>query len=370
MKLEHFKTIPYNQTLVSSFKDTQMPLQSSYKLRLKEKTIQLENGLAEISSDHLCSGLVPTPIAKGFRNRAKYKIFGTPDRFRIKGTDPIQGEVPYDKALWLLPAWGRQLVTQTVEIISGKLLDFWVDGFEVQLSHGNRQAHLTLSVKRKEMRSYAKIANLLLDKIPDLDGVSIPSQGQDFGKSYLLHHIGDVDFYCQYSAFFQSNLCLTAKLVEDVKHKCQHKDFYRIWDLYCGIGLFSLSLADETTTAIGVDINKRAIDSARFNAKNRQFRHVTFVCSPVENFLRNSPVGFDDLVIVDPPRTGCPESLIQTISRNRPLYICSISCNLETHIRDLKKWMKNGYGIQSIAAFDMFPFTEFLETAAFLQRND
>lgn len=370
MKLEYLKTVPYNQTLVSSFKDTQMPSRSGFKLRLKEKTIQLENGLAEISSDHLCSGLVPTPIAKGFRNRAKYKIFGTPDRFQIKGTDPIQGEVPYDKALWLLPGWGRNLVMQIAEIISEKLSDFWVDGFEVQLSHGNRQAHVTLSVKRQETQSYAGLADFLLCKNPALEGVSVPSQREDFGKSYLLHHIGGVDFYSHYSAFFQSNICLTAKLMEDVKNKCQHKDFFRIWDLYCGIGLFSLSLADKTTTAIGVDINKRAVDSARFNAKNLQFRDVSFVCSPVENFLRNSPIGFDDLIIIDPPRSGCPESLVQIISRHMPHYICSISCNLTTHIRDLKNWMRNGYAVQSIAAFDMFPFTEYLETAAFLQRND
>jgi len=347
-----------------------MSFLSNYKLSFKEKTIQLKNGLAEISSDHLCSVLVPTPIAIGCRNRAKYKIFGTSDRFQIKGTDPIQGEVPYEKALWLLPVWGRKLVTQVIEIISEKLLNFWVDGFEVQLFHGNRQGHVTLSVKRQEMQSYSELAGFLLGEIPALEGVSIPSQKQDFGKSYLLHNIGGVNFYSQYSAFFQSNMCLTTMLVEDVKRKCQNKDFYRILDLYCGIGLFSLSLAENTTPVLGVDINKRAIDSARLNAKNLGFGQVSFLCCPVENFLQNASISPNDLVIIDPPRSGCPESLIHIISKRKPDFICSISCDLPSHIRDLKLWIENGYDVQSIAALDMFPFTEFLETVAFLQKRN
>ena len=202
-----------------------------------------------------------------------------------------------------------------------------------------------------------------------LEGVSIPSQRQDFGISYLLHNIHGKDSLSQYSAFFQSNLRLTTKLVEEVKRKCQNLDFARILDLYCGVGLFSLSLAKKNTAAIGVDINKRAIDSARFNAKSLQFRQVSFLCCPVENFLHNAHINPDDLVVIDPPRSGFQESLIAAISERRPHHVCSISCDLPTHIRDLKNWMRNGYKIQSMAVFDMFPFTEYLETAAFLQRN-
>lgn len=345
-----------------------MSLRSRYKLSLKDKTTHLENGVAEIASDHLCSGLIPTPVTKGFRSRAKFKIFGTTDRFQIKGTGPLQGEVPYEEALWLMPIWGRKLVIQIVDILSSKQSDFWVDGFEVQLSHGNRHGHVTLSVKRQERQSYEKLAELLLGEISSLEGVSIPSQKQDFGKSYLLHNIAGINFYSHYSAFFQSNLSLTTRLVEDVARKCQNRDFYRILDLYCGIGLFSLFIAEEATTVIGVDINKRAVDSARFNAKYLQRRQASFLCCPVENFVQDARISQNDLIIIDPPRSGCPESLVKIISRLRPQFICSISCNLPTHIRDLKYWMRNGFTVRSIAAFDMFPFTEYLETVAFLER--
>lgn len=306
----------------------------------------------------------------GYRNRAKYKIFGDADKFEIKGTDPRLGEVPYKSALWMLPVWGEKLVERVVDVVSEKLSRFWVDGFEVQLSHGKKHGHVTLSVKRQDGQSYSELAEMLLDRVPSLEGVSIPSKKQSFGKSFLIHTINGLDFFSEYSAFFQSNLCLTPKLVEDVRDKCRDRDFKRVLDLYCGVGLFALSIAARGMPAVGVDLNKRAIDSARFNAKKMDFLRAHFFCSPAENFIRNSTLGPGDLVIIDPPRTGCPESLIRAISEQKPGYICSISCFLSTHRRDLELWIKNGYAVRSLTAFDMFPFTDFLETVVFLTRNN
>jgi tRNA/tmRNA/rRNA uracil-C5-methylase (TrmA/RlmC/RlmD family) len=343
--------------------------QLTYKHSIEEKKSQLRNLFKEIDCSHMHPKIIPTPIASGFRNRAKYKIFGSPDRFEIKGTDPIQGEVPYENALWLLPEWGRTLVTQIIDVVSKHLDDYWVDGLEVQLSHGNEHAHLTLSVKRQNMKSYEDLAESLIERVPALHGVSIPSKKNDFGKSYLLHKINGLHFYAHYSAFFQSNLSLTKMLMEKIKQKCRHVDFCRILDLYCGVGFLSLSIAEENTPVIGADVNKRAVDSARLNAKNLGIRQFSLLCSPVENFIKSIFISPNDLVIIDPPRSGCPNSLIDIISASKPNDVCSISCDLSSHVRDLKIWLGDGYKIQSISAFDMFPFTEFLETAVFLRRN-
>jgi tRNA/tmRNA/rRNA uracil-C5-methylase (TrmA/RlmC/RlmD family) len=329
--------------------------------------VRWEQGLADISFEHLFSGIVPTPIVKGFRSRAKYKIFGDHEDFNIKATDPIRGEVPYGESLWMMPSWGKRLIVRIVEILSSKLSSFWVDGFEIQLAHGKNSAHLTLSVKRKERQCYQELAELLLAKIKFLEGVAVPSKRQNFGKPYLKHAINGRDFFSQYSAFFQPNLRLTPKLLEEIRSWCQDVDFNRILDLYCGVGLFSLSLADDNTTVIGVDINKRAIDTARLNAKNLSLGRVSFVCSPVENFLQDAFISPNDLVIIDPPRQGCPQSLIDSLSRHKPSYIFSVSCNPRTHICDLRRWIGDGYTIQAVSAYDMFPFTEFLETVAFLE---
>lgn len=357
-----FETASSRKSIVSNHR-------TAYKRHLSQKASEIRNLLEEFSGCHIKAEVIPTPIAKGYRNRAKYKIFGSPDRFEIKGTDPRLGEIPYKSSLWMLPVWGEKLVKQVIDVISEELCRFWVDGLEVQLSHGKRQGHVTLSVKRQDGQSYSELAEMLLEKVPTLGGVSIPSKKQSFGRSFLLHSISGLDFFSEYSAFFQSNLCLTSKLVEDVRRRCRDWDFKRILDLYCGVGLFALSVAERDTPAMGVDLNKRAIDSARFNAKKMGFLRAHFFCCPVENFIQNSTLGSDDLVIIDPPRTGCPESLIHLASEQKPKYICSISCYLPTHRRDLELWIKNGYTVRSLTAFDMFPFTDFLETVVFLTRN-
>ena len=329
----------------------------------------MQSLLKGIVCDSLYPQIIPTPIMKGYRNRTKYKIFGNHDGFEVKGTEPRQGEIPYEKSLWMLPGWGKKLVQQVIGVIKDSIRDYWIDSVEVQLSHGNRHGHITLSVKRVDTRSYAELAEILLERVPSLQGVSIPSKKQAFGKSYLLHHVDGLDFYSEYSAFFQSNLCLTSRLVEEVKCGCRDVGFHNVLDLYCGVGLFSLSLADKTTTVVGVDLNKRAIDSARVNAKSLLFSRASFFCSPVENFQQSARLDPNDLIVIDPPRTGCPESLIARISEQKPGHICSVSCYLPTHVRDLQLWIENGYNVRTMAAFDMFPFTKFLETVVFLSRN-
>lgn len=340
-----------------------------YEYHLEQKRSQLQNFIDVIGGNSHSPDIIPTPIAKGYRNRVKYKILGNTESFSIKGTDPLHGEVPYEEALWLLPGWGRKLVARVMDIIAGNLEEYWVDGLEVQLSHGNKHAHLTLSVKRKDLKSYSTLAHSLLDEVSSLAGISIPSKRKDYGDPYLQHRIHKKTFYSQYAAFFQSNVRLTARLVNEIVHRCRDLDYCGILDLYCGVGLFSLSLAEKGTPILGVDINKRAIDSARWNAKNQGFSRVSFVCSPVENFLPGTTIGPSHLVIIDPPRSGCPSSVVRMVSQGKPEYICSISCHLPSHTRDLKQWIENGYFVDSIVALDMFPFTEFLETVVILRRT-
>ena len=167
---------------MASSRNTKVPnLRSSYKLHLLQKKSEMQNLFHEIAHDSKCPEIVPTPITKGCRNRAKFKIFGDPDGFAIKGTDPRQGEVPYENALWILPLWGKKLVERIIDVIIEKLCHFWVDGLEVQLSHGNRDGHVSLSVKRQDSRSYSELVETLLEKVPALAGVSPANQYLAYG---------------------------------------------------------------------------------------------------------------------------------------------------------------------------------------------
>jgi len=344
-------------------------IQKAYSDYLQIKTFWMTKKLNGIGIGHLCPRIVPTPVEKGYRSRAKFKIYGRPGHHKILGTNPMQGEVPASQAMWILPVWGRKLVQRLIQVLTAHLTDFWVDGFEVQLAHGSEQAHVTLAVKRSEMRAYSRFADHLLTQIVELTGVAVPSQRESSGQPYLRHNILGREFFSHHAAFFQSNIPLTPRILEEARTQYQNKDFLRLVDLYCGVGLFSLFLQNRASEIVGIESNRWAVESARKNSARSGFANAFFLCEPVEKYVQKPGLKPGDSVIVNPPRSGCPPSVIEAIAKQGPCCVFSISCYLPTHIRDLDAWIRKGYAVRSIAAFDMFPFTEYLETMAFLEKS-
>ncbi|MEE9503016.1 MAG: methyltransferase [Candidatus Aminicenantaceae bacterium] len=345
-------------------------LDSLYKKHLETKTQWMIAQLNGINLSHLCCKIIPSPISDGFRNRAKFRVFHDRNGVRIEGTDPIDGPVPYEKSLWILPAWSRQIVRQVSAFIQTDHKNLLVDGFEIQLAHGKKNAHTTFSVKKSVALSYEDLSLTLLTNIPGIVGVAIPSQKLEVGEIYLDHSIGGKDFYAHYASFFQSNLRITPKLLGHVDQLSNKLAFQDIFDLYCGVGLLSLSVAEKNTTIIGIETNRMAVKSAQKNAEHMGFRSANFSVSSVECFVRFTEIDKTSLVLINPPRSGCSPAIINTITSHCPNHVLLVSCSLKTHVLDLAEWKKDGYEVQSLKAFDMFPFTDFLETVTVLERKD
>lgn len=344
-------------------------LERAYSKHLDEKTSVMRELFENIGYGHLCTEIIPLFLKDGFRNRAKFKIYQRNRRIELKGTDPIQGEVFYEDALWILPEWGRKLVTRIAEIFSSMFQRFPVDGFEIQLTHGRKEAHILLSVKRALSLSYSEISGILLAKLTELKGVAVPSQKAEFGQSFLNHSILDTDICAHYNAFFQSNILLTPDLVEEVRGSCTRSLPAKMLDLYCGVGLFSLLSGRKDRMIVGVDSSRKAVESARMNAARLGLKDASYVCSSVQEYFRKHVVECPDLVLVDPPRSGCQSQVISMIANLEPEKICLVSCAIDTHVRDLLQWKKEGYAAESLCALDMFPFTEFIETVTLLNRQ-
>ena len=288
---------------------------------------------------------------------------------RTEGTDPINGPVAFEKSLWIFPDWSKKIVRNVVAFIQKDHKDFVVDGFEVQLAHGKKNVHTTLSVKRSVTHSYEDLALALLTNIPEIVGVAIPSQKLEVGEIYLDHSIGDKDFCAHYASFFQSNLHLTPQLLENVGRICRKIAFREVFDLYCGVGLLSLSVGEKNAKIIGIDTNRMAVESAQKNADRMDFRFAKFSVMSVERSIRTTKIGTYGLVLANPPRSGCPPTVINAIASQNPKHVLLVSCSLKTHVPDLEEWKKCGYQVLSFKAFDMFPFTDFLETMTVLERK-
>jgi tRNA/tmRNA/rRNA uracil-C5-methylase (TrmA/RlmC/RlmD family) len=323
--------------------------------------------LSGIGISHLCRKITRSPLDNGFRNRTKFRVFHDKSETRVEGTSPRGGLVTFEKTLWILPDWGRQVAQNVIAFIRKNRKDFVVDGFEIQLAHGKKNVHATFSVNRAITEPYDTFAHALLRKIPELVGVAIPSQKLEAGESFLIHTIGDKDFHAHYTSFFQSNLHLTPALVAHVNRISGDTATREIFDLYCGVGLLSLSIGEKNTRIIGIDTNRKAITSARQNAEHMGFLSAIYSVCSVERFVQNARIGADSLVLINPPRSGCTPAVISAIASRSPDRIILISCSLKSHVLDLAEWEKKGYEILSIKAFDMFPFTDFLETVTELR---
>jgi tRNA/tmRNA/rRNA uracil-C5-methylase (TrmA/RlmC/RlmD family) len=345
-------------------------LDNFYKKHLQEKTERMNFQLAEADLSPLCNKIVPTHISDGYRNRAKFRLFRDCNSLNIEGTDPQAGSVSFEDSLWILPVWGGQIVQNVVAFIQENHKDFIVDGFEIQLAHGKKNAHITFSVKRSIADSYEDFSSALLKKIREIVGVAIPSQKLEVGNVYLEHSIGEKTFWAHYASFFQSNLHLTPKLLDHVCQMGNRIAFRDIFDFYCGVGLLSLSLGKKDTKIFGVEANWKAVQSAQKNAKNMGFNSASFSMSSVERFVQFAEIENNNLVLINPPRSGCSPAIVNAIAHHNPNYVLLISCSLKSHVFDLAEWKKCAYEVISLKAFDMFPFTDFLETVTVLERKD
>lgn len=174
-------------------------------------------------------------------------------------------------------------------------------------------------------------------------------------------------------SFFQNNFFLLPKLVEAVRDRLRDSGTRHLIDAYCGVGFFSVELADLVESYVGVEVDIMAIKAAQKNAANRQRTNGEFVAGRTEELLPSLLQRFSadaTTLVLDPPRTGClPESL-ELLRQVRPRQIIYISCHPATLARDLNTLCANGvYQLSRVVPLDMFPQTQHVECVADLRLN-
>jgi tRNA/tmRNA/rRNA uracil-C5-methylase (TrmA/RlmC/RlmD family) len=173
-------------------------------------------------------------------------------------------------------------------------------------------------------------------------------------------------------SFFQNNFHLLPKLVETVRDRLQQGGARRLVDVYCGVGFFSLELADLLETYVGVEIDKQAVRAARKNAARRGRTNGEFLEGRAEELLPELIERFDPdqtAVLLDPPRKGCPPETFQILKQARPRQLLYVSCHPATLARDLNILCADGvYELKKVIPLDMFPQTQHVECVADVQR--
>lgn len=188
-----------------------------------------------------------------------------------------------------------------------------------------------------------------------------------FGKNCLNARINDLKLVFTPKSFFQLNTRQAEVLYDEAVSLIDEND-EEVLEAYCGVGVMSLMAARKAKHVTGVEIVPDAIDNAKKNSRYNKIDNVDFVVgdsgSVMEEISKEKQL---DCLIVDPPRTGLDEKMINSILNSNAKKLIYVSCNPSTLAKNLNV-LKEYYNIESIRAIDVFSNTEHVESIVYLVR--
>jgi len=198
---------------------------------------------------------------------------------------------------------------------------------------------------------------------------SEPEDGTSQNSDQIRRVVNGKGFFVPRNGFFQANVYLTDRLVDEVCRLVMPEKINTVVDAYCGSGLFSIFLSAYAQNIVGIETGEQAVKFAEMNAERNGVRNTKFIRGDVERILpQEFAAGADkiDLLVLDPPRSGCDGNVLKAISILRPQKVIYISCNPATQARDIKYLGEYGYDLLSLLPLDMFPQTEHIEVIGHL----
>jgi len=217
----------------------------------------------------------------------------------------------------------------------------------------------------------------LVSRFPHLKGVVISLLQQSkakeiilYGKDYYTEVISGTRFHVPAGAFFQNNPAQTEALLKTVSSFADPQLHQTLFDLYCGVGLFSHSLAPKVEKVYGIEENVKAVSAAVKNAGINGNKNTEFIRESVDKTLPwLAKAGIKpDTIILDPPRQGSDRQTLAEICSLSPNKIVYVSCDPATLARDLALLTGCGYEVKVVQPVDMFPHTYHVECVTLMSR--
>lgn len=208
-----------------------------------------------------------------------------------------------------------------------------------------------------------------IEVVAGAEGVSVAANMARFNARTVSRVIGNENYHFSAEGFFQINHELLEPLITEATGATNGDEKGGVAiDLYCGVGLFTLPLARRFESVVGIEANRRAVEFARRNLEWAGLGNAEVVALGVADWLKQH-LAFEpvDFLLLDPPRSGAENAVIEGILKLLPRRIVYVSCDPATLARDLKKLIARGYSLETLSAFDMFPQTHHVETVAHLR---
>ncbi|MGN1110208.1 MAG: 23S rRNA (uracil(1939)-C(5))-methyltransferase RlmD [Oscillospiraceae bacterium] len=237
-------------------------------------------------------------------------------------------------------------------------------------------------VARRKVPEFDRLARDLREKFPEITGVVLninPDKTNVIlgereillsGKSEISDTMCGVPVEISPKSFYQVNTPAAENLY------CQAAEFAQpsgklLLDLYCGAGTIGLSMAKEAAKIIGAEIVPEAVENANQNAARCGIDNAEFICADAGQAAQQLAERClkPDVILLDPPRKGCGEEALSACVSMQPERIVMISCNPATAAKDCRFLSENGYELQTVRAFDLFPRTKHTECVCLLTKR-
>lgn len=373
----------------------------NYEEQLRFKTEKVLNNIRRIGGieDFVMEPVIAMEEPFHYRNKAQFPVGRNKDGEIISGFYAARTHsiINIDDCMLGLCPQGRDVNAEIMEIIKRFMKEMDIEPYDEKTKTGLVR-HVLIRIGEKTGQIMVCIvingrklshADILTDSLKDIPGMTDISlnintnhdnviMGDEiirlYGPGYIEDDIGDIRFRISPLSFFQVNPKQTKKLYDKALEYAGLTGKETIWDLYCGIGSISLFLAGKAKKVIGVEIIPDAVRDAKENAKLNGIENAEFYAGAAEEVVpayfdehQGAPECKPDVIVVDPPRKGCDEKLLETMVLMKPERIVYVSCDSASLARDLKWLHENGYQLKKVTPCDQFAQTVHVESVCLLE---
>ena len=367
------------------------------ELKIKENTVRsafLKEGLSDVK----VLETTPSPALYEYRNKAQYPISKNKDGEYVIGFYAPKTHTVCEAADCPISPRIFQMILETLRTFfkkhdisvydeatgNGLLRHVYLRRAEV-----TGDVLVTVVINGESLPYSDELINVLTSAYTDVCGILLNINKEDtniilgdkyktlYGKDYITDTLAGAMLKITAPSFYQVNHGTATLIYEEARRLAALTKNDTLLDLYCGAGSIGLSMAEDASELIGIEIIDSAVECARYNAKLCGMENAYFYTGDAKNaesLLENaeSEMGkkiTPDVVILDPPRAGCDEKLVKYVSSLSPKRIVYISCNPTTLARDVKRFRDFGFDTKEVAPFDMFPMTGHVESVVCLTRR-
>ena len=349
----------------------------SYSAQLDAKRAEVADSLQRIA--HLDPSIVtdplPSPRTDGYRNKVEFAVDITGGKLRL-GYTGDDGFVPVERCL-LLPkshAGAPKALAGALSYLA-KGRDIGVSRVALRVSQRTREVEIALwgppGAFPRQMAS-----KVLAEAVKATSVVRVLVKGDSrkrhvtkvevlAGKGHWTERLGGFSFGVSAPSFFQVNTEAAEHLVSVVTGGIPDPYDARVFDVYAGVGAFTLPLAAEGADVTAFEAEGSAVRDLR---RNLERAHLYAEVMPGDAARSLAEAGPADAAIVDPPRAGLHPAALSTIAAAAPKHLVYVSCDPATLARDLGHLVGQGYGVSSVTPVDLFPHTYHIESVAVLTR--